>query len=106
MIEGGAFFDDKREPYIHEIQGESDYQYKREARVRPRHAVLYGEGDEVAIQAESEGSRLLYMAARPLNEPVAWGGSIVMNTEEELRKAYDEVRTGTFVKYGKSIYVR
>jgi redox-sensitive bicupin YhaK (pirin superfamily) len=102
-MEGGAYFDDKREPYLHEVQGGSYYQYEREALIGPRHAILYNDGDEVAIQAGAEGSRLLFMAGRPLNEPVAWGGSIVMNTEEELRTAFEEVRTGTFVKYDKTV---
>ncbi len=106
VMEGRAYFDEKKKPYLHEVQEADDYRYEREALTRGRHAVLYGDGDEVDIQAGAEGCRVLFLAGRPLNEPVAWGGSIVMNTEEELQAAFDEVRIGTFIKYGKPLPVR
>ena len=63
--------------------------------------VRFGEGDSVSIKAGEKGLRFLLVSGRPLNEPVAWGGPIVMNTEEELELAFEEYRKGTFLKHGK-----
>jgi len=62
--------------------------------------VLFGDGDEVALTAGPDGARLLLVSGRPLGEPIAWGGPIVMNTRAELELAFDEYRAGTFVKHG------
>jgi quercetin 2,3-dioxygenase len=69
--------------------------------IGPGHAVLFGAGDEVTVAAGDSGLRLLLVSGRPLNEPVAWGGPIVMNTQAELDRAFDEYRQGTFVKHGR-----
>jgi redox-sensitive bicupin YhaK (pirin superfamily) len=63
-----------------------------------RSLVLFDRGDEVIVQAGSEGIRFLLVSGRPLEEPVAWHGPIVMNTEEQLRQAYSELRNGTFIR--------
>jgi len=55
--------------------------------------------DEVRVKAGSEGARFFLIAARPLQEPVAWGGPIVMNTEEELNEAFRELDNKTFIKH-------
>jgi quercetin 2,3-dioxygenase len=62
-----------------------------------RSLVLFGAGDEVRVQAGEEGIRFLLVSGKPIEEPVAWYGPIVMNTEEELRQAYAELRAGTFI---------
>lgn len=62
-------------------------------------AVLLGAGSEVSVAAPAGSpSRIIYFSGRPLHEPVAWGGPIVMNTQEELRQAFDELRSGTFIR--------
>jgi redox-sensitive bicupin YhaK (pirin superfamily) len=63
-----------------------------------RSLVLFGGGDEVTIQAGDEGIRFLLVSGKPIEEPVAWYGPIVMNTDQELQQAYDELRQGTFIK--------
>ncbi len=63
-----------------------------------RSLVLFDSGDEVTVQAGDEGIRFLLVSGRPIEEPVAWYGPIVMNTQEELRKAYAELQAGTFIK--------
>jgi len=63
-----------------------------------RSLVLFDRGDEITVHAGDRGMRFLLISGRPLHEPVAWYGPIVMNTEDELRKAYDELRAGTFIK--------
>jgi len=60
--------------------------------------VLFGDGDQVSIKAEGESVRFLLIAGKPLNEPVAWGGPIVMNTKDELNLAFEEYRSGKFIK--------
>ena len=63
-----------------------------------RTLVLFDRGDEVVVQAGPAGIRFLLVSGKPLEEPVAWQGPIVMNTPEELRQAYAELRNGTFIK--------
>ena len=82
MIEGSGYFDDKL--------------------IESRQCALFGEGDSVKIKAEG-GVRFLFVSGKPLNEPVAWGGPIVMNTQEELAKAFQELDQGTFIKTGRKV---
>ncbi|SDK31729.1 pirin family protein [Aliiruegeria lutimaris] len=63
-----------------------------------RTIIRFGRGDEVVVQAGPEGVRFLLVAGAPIREPVAWHGPIVMNTQEELRKAFAELRNGTFIR--------
>lgn len=63
-----------------------------------RSLVLFDSGDEITVQAGEAGIRFLLVSGRPLQEPVAWRGPIVMNTNEELQQAYAEIRAGTFIK--------
>jgi redox-sensitive bicupin YhaK (pirin superfamily) len=63
-----------------------------------RTLVLFDRGDEVTVQAGDQGVRFLLVSGKPLAEPVAWYGPIVMNTQEELRQAYAELEKGTFLK--------
>ena len=63
-----------------------------------RSLVLFDTGDEVTVQAGPDGIRFLLVSGKPLEEPVAWRGPIVMNTQEELRQAYSELSDGTFIK--------
>jgi hypothetical protein len=66
--------------------------------VKNRSLVLFDRGDEVTVQAGEMGIRFLLVSGRPIEEPVAWYGPIVMNTEQELRQAMLEMRQGTFIK--------
>ncbi len=70
--------------------------------VENRSLVLFDRGDEVTVQAGETGIRFLLVSGRPLREPVAWYGPIVMNTREELKKAFAEYQDGTFLKVGDS----
>jgi len=63
-----------------------------------RSLVLFDSGDEVTVQAGPKGIRFLLVSGHPLREPVAWRGPIVMNTQEELRQAFDQLRDGSFLK--------
>jgi quercetin 2,3-dioxygenase len=63
-----------------------------------RSLVLFDRGDEVTVQAGPEGIRFLLVSGKPLEEPVAWRGPIVMNTQDQLRQAFEELNRGTFLK--------
>ena len=65
-----------------------------------RSLVLFDRGDEITVQAGEDGVRFLLVSGRPLEEPVAWYGAIVMNTAEELQTAFREFKNGTFLKHG------
>ena len=65
-----------------------------------RSLVLFDDGDDVTVQAGDQGIRFLLVSGRPIEEPVAWYGPIVMNTREQLQQAYSELRDGTFIKHG------
>jgi redox-sensitive bicupin YhaK (pirin superfamily) len=62
--------------------------------------VLFDRGDEIVVQAGPEGIRFLLVSGQPLEEPVAWQGPIVMNTEAELRQAWSELQDGAFIRHG------
>jgi hypothetical protein len=62
--------------------------------------VLFDRGDEIVVQAGPEGIRFLLVSGKPLEEPVAWYGPIVMNTQAELRQAMSELQSGTFIRHG------
>jgi quercetin 2,3-dioxygenase len=66
-----------------------------------RSLVLFGAGDEVLVEAGDDGIRFLLVSGRPLQEPVAWYGPIVMNSQHQLKMAFEELEKGTFLKHGK-----
>jgi hypothetical protein len=63
-----------------------------------RSLVLFDSGDEITVQAGDEGIRFLLVSGKPIKEPVAWYGPIVMNTQAELQQAVSELRNGTFIR--------
>jgi redox-sensitive bicupin YhaK (pirin superfamily) len=70
--------------------------------IEPHHCALFDEKEKIKIEAKAE-SRFLFVSGKPLNEPVAWGGPIVMNTQEELEKAFQELDEGNFIKTNKKV---
>ena len=74
----------------------------REVKIREqtgnRSLVVFDRGDEVTVQAGEQGIRFLLVSGKPIEEPVAWYGPIVMNTQDELRRAFEELEAGTFLK--------
>jgi redox-sensitive bicupin YhaK (pirin superfamily) len=65
-----------------------------------RSLILFDRGDEVTVESGEDGIRFLLVSGKPLEEPVAWYGPIVMNTQEQLRAAFEELEQGTFLKSG------
>jgi redox-sensitive bicupin YhaK (pirin superfamily) len=64
-----------------------------------RSLVVFDRGDEITVQAGDQGIRFLLVSGQPIEEPVAWYGPVVMNTQEELRQAFAEIRAGTFIRH-------
>jgi redox-sensitive bicupin YhaK (pirin superfamily) len=97
---GAGRFGDASEPQavVTEVVGEP--YVAPEAEADNRTLVLFDRGDEVVVQAGEEGVRFLLVSGQPLGEPVAWRGPIVMNTREELQRAFEELEAGTFLKTG------
>jgi redox-sensitive bicupin YhaK (pirin superfamily) len=67
-------------------------------RAGPEHLVIFGEGEKIQVRTDEDYARFLLAAGQPIHEPIAWRGPVVMNTDEEVREAFREIREGTFVK--------
>ena len=66
--------------------------------VEKRSAAIFGSGGAIAAEAGADGVRFLLLAGKPLREPISWAGPVVMNTEEEIHRAFRELQDGTFLK--------
>jgi quercetin 2,3-dioxygenase len=101
VFEGSGSFRSASQPFGVLTEKEID---GSEALIRERTGnrslVLFDRGDEVTVQASEEGIRFLLVSGKPLREPIAWYGPIVMNTQAELQQAVRELRDGTFIKSG------
>jgi redox-sensitive bicupin YhaK (pirin superfamily) len=98
VIEGRGYFCGEKDPFSYEAEGSSYFDLQREPFAGDGTLVLFGDGDEIAVSTGEQPVRFLLISGRPLGEPVAWYGPIVMNTGEELRAAFREYREGTFIK--------
>jgi quercetin 2,3-dioxygenase len=96
---GEGYFDTERDAFAHEVIGDNYFDVNRKCVCGNRTLVLYGDGDEVVISAPASPLRFLLISGRPIREPVAWYGPIVMNTQAELRLAFQEYQEGTFIKH-------
>ncbi len=84
---------------VYVIGGSGTFDLQQDGELADRTMILFSkEGRTVQILAGNEGARFLYLSGKPLGDPVAWRGPIVMNTQEELRQAFEEYRKGTFLR--------
>ncbi len=101
VFAGSGTFHDASDPIG--IQVEKEFR-GQEMNIRDmtgnRTLVRFGAGDEITVQAGDEGIRFLLMTGRPIQEPVAWHGPIVMNTQDELRQAFRDLQNGSFIRHG------
>jgi redox-sensitive bicupin YhaK (pirin superfamily) len=99
VFDGSGTFQSASQPFGVLTEKEID---GREVHIREqtgnRSLVLFDNGDEVTVQAGDQGVRFLLVSGKPIEEPVAWYGPIVMNTQAELKQAMSELRDGTFIK--------
>ncbi len=100
VIAGKGSFYQEKAPVNAEAKGGNDIDMQSAAEIGNETLVLFGDGDQVLAHAADEPFRFLFISGKPLKEPVAWRGPIVMNTQEELQKAFQELQDGTFVKKG------
>ena len=99
VFEGSGTFASSSKPFGVLVEKEIDGEeiVVRE-KAGDRSLVLFDSGDEVTVQAGEQGVRFLLVSGKPIEEPVAWHGPIVMNTQAELQQAVAELRNGTFIK--------
>ena len=100
IFEGSGTFRDSSEPtgVLTERHAEDDNPVR--SMTGNRSMVMFGSGDEVVVQAGEQGIRFLLVSGKPIEEPVAWYGPIVMNTREELQVALNDLKNNTFIKNG------
>jgi len=98
VIDGRGCFCDEKKPFAYEVEGTSYFDMARDIFWGNETLILFGDGGRITASTEGEPVRFLLISGRPLGEPVAWQGPIVMNTQEELAVAFDEYRRGTFIK--------
>ncbi len=99
VIEGKGYFETGRDPYEYQVEGSNYFDLERECQIGSDSLVIFEDGNELDISTKGAGVRFLLISGKPIREPVAWYGPIVMNTQEELRTAFDEYRQGTFLKH-------
>jgi redox-sensitive bicupin YhaK (pirin superfamily) len=99
VFAGAGTFSDASEPQAVLTESAVDPNAKPRYDARNHSLVLFDRGDEIVVQAGPEGIRFLLVSGQPLEEPVAWQGPIVMNTEAELRQAWSELQKGTFIHH-------
>ena len=100
VLEGVGHFDPRKDAFAHEAYGTGWADVTRSCACGPESVVLYEpEGDQIAVTSGKETLRFLLISGKPLGEPVAWYGPIVMNTQDELRVAFEELEKGSFVKH-------
>jgi len=101
VVDGEGYFEPGRDPFAHEAVGVNYFDMALPCACARDTLVLYGPGDSVQVTTEKRPVRFLLVSGRPLKEPVAWYGPIVMNTRQELKLAFEEFEKGTFIKKGE-----
>lgn len=98
IIAGQGYFCQEKDPFSYEVAGINDFDLQSDSMVGDGTLVLFADGDEIRIFTEADDLRFLLISGKPLGEPVAWRGPVVMNTQDELRVAFEEYEGGTFIK--------
>jgi redox-sensitive bicupin YhaK (pirin superfamily) len=98
VIGGRAAFCGATDPFSYDTEESSYFDLDRDRRIGDGSLVLFADGDEVAAATALDPVRFLLISGKPIGEPIAWYGPIVMNTQDELRTAYEELEAGTFIK--------
>ncbi len=101
VFEGSGSFRDASNPFgVLTERGSPEQEVLVREETGNRSLVLFDRGDEVVVHAGEEGIRFLLVSGKPIEEPVAWYGPIVMNTRTELQQALADLRDGTFIRDG------
>jgi hypothetical protein len=103
VVDGAGSFDQSQDPYAYEKMGTNYFDFTRNRLLDNETLILFDDGDEVVVTTIDKPVRFLLLSGKPIKEPVAWYGPIVMNTQEELRIAFEEYENGTFLKHVNEI---
>jgi redox-sensitive bicupin YhaK (pirin superfamily) len=87
--------------FAYVIEGEAFFDQEKENLINAENLIIYRNGNEVLITTKSKPVRFLLISGKPIKESVVWRGPIVMNTEEEIKVAFEEYNKGTFIKHNK-----
>jgi len=98
VIAGQGYFCKEKKPFIYEAEGENSFDMETDPLASNGTLILFEDGRSVHIETGDPSIRFLLISGKPLNEPIAWHGPIVMNNQAELQLAFDEYRAGTFLK--------
>jgi redox-sensitive bicupin YhaK (pirin superfamily) len=98
IIDGKATFCDEQDPFAYDREGSNYFDTQHDQWLGDRTLVVFEDGEQILVNTEDYPVRFLLISGRPIREPVAWYGPIVMNTEQELHQAFDELDQGTFIK--------
>jgi redox-sensitive bicupin YhaK (pirin superfamily) len=101
VIDGRGCFCPEKDAFAYAAEGANYFDLKRQPFAANEELVVFEDGEELLVTTGEVAVRFLLISGRPLGEPVAWYGPIVMNTQEELRLAFEEYRQGTFIKQGR-----
>jgi len=102
VIEGEGYFDKGKDSYAYEVEGVNYFDFQRECLVGSASLVIFLDGDQVLVTTKEKPLRFLLISGKPIEEPVAWYGPIVMNTQQELKIAFEEYQNDTFIKHKRS----
>jgi quercetin 2,3-dioxygenase len=98
VIEGKACFCQEKNPFTYEVESANSFDLQRTPFVSNESLVLFDDGERVVVSTEGDPVRFLLISGKPIGEPIAWHGPIVMNTRAELQVAFEEYSKGTFIK--------
>jgi len=100
VISGKGYFCKEKNPFTYEVAGDNYFDMQRDPFVGNGSLILFEDGEEIVAFTEDDPVRFLLVSGKPIREPVAWYGPIVMNTQSELQLAFEEYNNGTFLKHG------
>ncbi|MDT8382561.1 MAG: pirin family protein [Brevefilum sp.] len=98
VIDGKASFCEESDPFAFQREGSNYFDMDQRSLLGDRTLILFEDGDQIRVVTKNDLVRFLFVSGRPLHEPIAWYGPIVMNSEQELRLAFSELQNGTFIK--------
>ena len=98
VFEGQGVFCQEEDPFAYPREGGSYFDMQHERWLGNRTMILYEDGEQIEVRTQEKPVRFLLASGQPLREPIAWYGPIVMNTEAELRQAFNDLQNGTFIR--------
>ena len=102
VIEGKGYFCKEKNPFSYDIEGVNYFDMQRDPFIVNETLVLFDDGDQVMVSTEADPVRFLLISGKPIGEPIAWYGPIVMNTQDELRIAFEEYSKDTFIRHKRT----